>query len=299
MPTNYGSGRFSIGSYIAGHVRVTFVTSAPALAPRIKLELAWSIGHLHATGEMGRPVEYKITGIDGELFLGRNGPAVGAPLQLGERRHLRSLPYVQEQQTDLTLDLDWRRFERIEEYRQGGSLIFWLKLWPRAEAGGEVLDARVDEFLVTVPRDDWLAVITDITEDRTDVLEVRHQLSYAHRFQPSLSELRSAQHAVDRGDFNGAVIQARKAVSLLEEAVRAGSDQPLQAVLSDLVDQRHAKLYASLLARAKDMGNIRTHAASPREYSRVEALFALRLATLLLELLGFLLGGARIDRPSS
>lgn len=102
-------------------------------------------------------------------------------------------------------------------------------------------------------------------------------------------ELRRAQDAVDRGDFDRAVVQARKAVTLMEEAVKSARTENLKAALTDILDKRHADLYGGIVKRAKDMGNITAHRAEAREYTRVEALFAIRLATITLEVVAGLL----------
>lgn len=71
----------------------------------------------------------------------------------------------------------------------------------------------------------------------------------------------------------------------MEESFQGKEGSSLKAILSDRLDDRHATLYGSLITRAKDMGNITAHRASAREYTRGEALFTIRLATILLELI--------------
>ena len=75
----------------------------------------------------------------------------------------------------------------------------------------------------------------------------------------------------------------------MEESVRAATGKDLKAALTDRIDARHAKLYEGIVKRAKDMGNITAHRAEAREYTRVEALFAIRLATITLEVVAGLL----------
>ena len=84
-------------------------------------------------------------------------------------------------------------------------------------------------------------------------------------------------------------MQARKAVTLMEESVKSARGETLKAALADVVDQRHADLYGGIVKRAKDMGNITAHRAEAREYTRVEALVAIRLATITLEVVAGLL----------
>ena len=70
-------------------------------------------------------------------------------------------------------------------------------------------------------------------------------------------------------------------------AATGGED--LKTVLTDRTDNRHAALYGGIVTRAKGMGNIAAHRAEHREYTRVEALFAIRLATITLEVVAGLL----------
>lgn len=287
--TNYGQQRISIDSQTVGSVRITSLTHAPALAPRLCFHTAWTLTPYRPRPQPGDPrVDFRVTAIEGELRTGESGPAVGLLFQLGERQSLRSLDYADEQHSELIVDLDWFRFERLEELRQGGPLQVWIKLWPRAEAPGQLMDMRVDAFTVRIPREDWLAVISGISGDRTDLLEVRYHLSYAGRFRPSLNELAHARRAIDRGETTKAVLAARKAITLVEQALRAGEPGGLEQLLAPNVDPQHAKIYAGIASHIKNMGNIQAHEANAREHSRAEALFAVRSTELLLELIGSL-----------
>ena len=49
------------------------------------------------------------------------------------------------------------------------------------------------------------------------------------------------------------------------------------------MSQRAAHACGGIVKRAKDMGNLTAHRPQTREYTRVEALFAVRLATITLE----------------
>ena len=120
-------------------------------------------------------------------------------------------------------------------------------------------------------------------------MEIRYDLVYAARYKASLKEIRLAQEAVDRGDFNRAALQARKAIGLMEESVKKATGGGLRAALTDRIDKRHANLYGGIVTRAKHMGNLIAHRPGAREYTRVEALFAIRLATILLEVVAGLL----------
>ena len=290
MAAGYGEGRVTIGQSLVGHVAVTDVTAVPALSPRIRFGLSWTLGHLRRSGEANLPGhEYRLIDFGGELRVGRDDLFVGTLVRDESWYPIRSLDHVQTQDSSVALDLGGHRLERLEEHRAGGVLTMQMQLWSRIEMEGTTTDARVNAIPVQVPRDDWLAAVSTFTGDQIDLLEVRYHLAYANRYRSSLVELRRARDAVARGDFNGAVMQARKAVNLVEESVKAATGDDLKAALADRLDERHVKLYTAVIGRAKDMGNITVHRAGAREYTRVEALFAIRLATILLEVVAGLL----------
>ena len=223
------------------------------------------------------------------MRVGDDDLLVGTLVRDGSRHLLRSLSHVQAQEGSVALDLDGHGLERLEEHQAGGVLTVKMQLWPRIEIEGTTTDARVDEISVKVPRDDWLAARGAFTGEQIDVLEVRYHLVYTSRYRSSLAEIRRARDAVDRGGFNSAVLLARKAISLMEESVAAATGDDVKTALTDRVDKRHAELYEGIVNRAKDMGNITAHRTAAREYTRVEALFTIRLATISLEIVAALL----------
>ena len=290
MASGFGMAKVTIGPRMVGHVAVTEVAAVPALSPRIRFGLSWTLGHLHSSGVANLPGdEYHLIDFGGELRVGADDLFVGTLVRDGSRHPLRSLDHVQTQEGFVALDLGRHRLEQLEEHRAGDVLAMMMQLWPRIEVEGTTTDARVDEIRLEVPRDDWLAAVGTFTGEQIDLLEIRYQLTYANRYRSSLAELQRAREAVDRGDFNGAVVQARKAVGLMEESVKAATGDDLKAALADRLDDRHVKLYTAVTTRAKDMGNISVHRAEARTYTRIEALFAIRLATILLELIAGLL----------
>lgn len=285
MTVGYGAGDVTIGRHRVGQVAITGVKAVPALSPRIRFGVSWTLGHRHHSREPNRPAdEYRLIDFWGELRVGAEDLFVGTLVWDGPRYPIRSLPYVLTQESSVALDLGSHRLERLEELRAGRALVLKMQLWPRIEMGEDVTDARVGEIHVQVPRDDWLAVLGTLTGDQTELLELRYHLTYASRFHSSLTELGRARCAVDRGDYDGAVIRTRKAVTLMEE-----SEADFAAVLADRLDEEHAKLYTGIVSRAKRMGNVMAHRAEAREYTRVEALFAIRLATILLDAVAGLL----------
>lgn len=289
MAGGYGDGRVSIGPTMVGHVAVTRVTAVPALAPRIRLDLAWTLGQVVRLGEGNSLEDYLLLDFGGELRLGEEDLFVGTLVRDGSRHALRSFGYVDTQAASVALDLGHHRLERLEEHRAGAPLEFRMQLWTRIAIGRRTTNAQVEDIALKVPRDDWLAVLGVLTGEQVDLLEIRYDLVYAARYKASLKEIRLAREAVDRGDFNRAFLQARKAISLMEESVKAATGEDLRAALADRIDKRHADLYAGILKRAKDMGNITAHRAEARDYTRAEALFAIRLATITIEVVSGLL----------
>ena len=289
MATGYGDGRVMIGHCMVGRVAVTHVTAVPALSPRIRFGLSWTLGHLVRSGDENRPDEYHLIDFGGELRVEADNLFVGQLVRDRSSHPLPSLGYVDTQEGSVALDLGGRRLERLEEYRSGGALTMKMQLWPRIEMGGATTNARVEEIRIQVPRDNWLAALGALTGEQIDLLQIRYHLMYADGYGTSLAALSRARDAVDRGDFNSAVIQARKAVTVMEQSVKAATGDCLKTALMNRIDKRHADLYGGIVKRAKDMGNITAHRAEAREYTRVEALFAIRLATITLEVIAGLL----------
>ena len=289
MAAGYGDGRVTIGRCLVGRVAVTNVAAVPALSPRIRFGLSWTLGHLDRSGEGHPGEEYQLIDFGGELRMGADDLFVGTLVRDGSRHPFRSFGYVDTQTGSVALDLGRHRLERLEECRAGGALTMEMQLWSRIEMGEATTDARIEGIRMQIPRDDWLTALAALTGDQIDVLEIRYHLLYADSYRSSLAELRLARDAADRGDFSRAVLQARKAVGLMEDSVRAVTGEDLKAALTDRIDKRHADLYGGIVKRAKDMGNITAHRAEAREYTRVEALFAIRLATITLEVVAGLL----------
>jgi hypothetical protein len=280
-------------------VRVHGIGYASALLPRLRILLQWTLGHMSSSRPDTAPTPYEIDDVGGEVSFGTQGPVVGRLIPAAQSQRIRSYAYVTEQPSELLLDLDWYRYERIEEYRQGRSLDLWLQLWGRAYLATGQDNARIEGFTVRVPQEDWLAVHSALTGDTVNLLEIRYHLSYADQFRASLLELRQARSCIDQGDFFEAVVRARKAILLVEPVVKAHADQDLRQALARLVDDRHAEIYSTVAARLKDMGNVQVHSGSAPGYSRAEALFAVRATELMCELVGALVRKPRRPPPTA
>ena len=286
----YGAAEVMIDWRLVGRVAVTGVRPVPALGPRIRFNLSWTLGHRPRSSETNSQAdEYRLLDFGGELRVGTDALFVGTLVRDESWYPIDSLKYVQDQEGSVALDLGERLLERLEEYRAGGVLSLSMQLWSRIEMEGRTTDARVNEIRFQVPRDDWLSVVETFTGEKFDLLEVRYHLAYASRYESSLAELQRARDAVDRGSYDSAVMQARKAVSLMEGSIGAATQGNLKAALTGRLDEEHVELYTGIVSRAKRMGNITAHQPEAREYTRVEALFAIRLATILLEVVAGLL----------
>ncbi len=285
MTASYGSGDVSITPSTVGNVAVSNVRAVPALIPRIRFDLSWTLHNAFTLEEGHRGKQFILTDFRGELTVGPDNLFVGNLVRDGSGHPIPSLSHVRAHTGSVALDLDGHRLERLEEHRAGGVLTMQMQLWPRVEMDGKTINATVAGIRLQVPRDEWLAVVGGFTGEQIDLFEIRYHLTHASRFRPSVGVLQRAREAVDRGDFDAAVIQARKAISLSAESFQGPDGGSLFATLTDRLDDDHAKLYAGLVGRAKVMGNLTAHSASAREYTRGEALFAIRFATILLELI--------------
>ncbi len=197
MAAGYGAGRVTIGTSQVGRVAVTNVAPVPALSPRIRFGLSWTLGH-RVISQHGRAhEEYRVVDFRGELRLGADDLLVGTLAREGPRRPLRSFDYVDTQDTSVALDLGGFRLERLEERRAGGALALTMRLWPRIEMGGATTAAQVEDIRFQVPRDDWLAALSTLTGEQVDLLEIRYHLVYANGYPTSLAARSPA--TVERG----------------------------------------------------------------------------------------------------
>ena len=213
MAVGYGAANVMIDWRLVGNVAVTSVCVVPALSPRIRFNLSWTLGHRSRSGEKNSPTdEYRLIDFGGQLRVGTDALFVGTLVRDESWYPMDSLDHVRTQVGSVALDLGQCQLERLEECRDGGVLSLSIQLWCRIEMEGKTTDARVGDISFQVPRDDWLSVVETFTGEKIDLLEVRYHLAYASRYQSSLAELDRARKAVDRGSYDSAVMQARKAV---------------------------------------------------------------------------------------
>jgi hypothetical protein len=170
-----GEAEIMIESTIVGKVRVQHLSALDALRPRIGLLVGVDLnpitGSLHS-GE-GRPDQYWLTDLGGDLRLNEKGPSIGIVQWIGMRRAVRALPYTSESQLQLACDLDPWTLERLEHQRDGKDLALWIELWPRLEHPGGYLSASIRGFRLSVPRSDWLRFLEGVGYGTYELLELR------------------------------------------------------------------------------------------------------------------------------
>ena len=150
--------------------------------------------------------------------MGPDNLFVGNLVRDGSGHHIPSLSHVRAQTGSVALDLGGHRLERLEEDRAGGVLTMHMQLWPRVEMDGKTIHAKVAGIRLHISRDDWLALVGTFTGEQISWRSATN--SRTRVVSGQASECSSVRAAVDRGDFDAAVIQARKAASLMEESFK-------------------------------------------------------------------------------
>ena len=200
MTASYGSGDVTIAPSRVGNVAVSNVSPVPALIPRIRFDLSWTLQHRRGLGEGPPGTDFILTDFPGELTVGPDNLFVGNLVRDASGHPIRSLSHVGTQSGSVALDLGGHRLERLEEHRAGGVLTMQMQLWPRVEMDGTTINAKVAGIQFQIPRDDWLAVVAAFTEEQIDILEIRYHLTHTSRFRPSLGALQRARDAAARRD---------------------------------------------------------------------------------------------------
>lgn len=93
MAAGYGAADVMIGRYSVGQVAVTGVTAVPALSPRIRFGLSWTLGHRHPSGEANSQAdEYRLIDFGGQLRVAADGLFVGTLVRDESWYPIRSRP---------------------------------------------------------------------------------------------------------------------------------------------------------------------------------------------------------------
>jgi len=183
----------------------------------------------------------------------------------------------------------------IEEYRAGAPPTFFLALWPTLVAGGTFLDAEVRPLRVTIPRDVWLDYVGRARRERFEVLEIPLPAMVAPELSLSFEMLRKARAAVDRGEFDQALIFCRQALEASREHLPArpkeSREEAASLFLQSVLPEDHAEHYARIIAASKKLMNRPAHLQSdPAPFTRSEANFVIGVTASVLGLVGWQLG---------
>jgi hypothetical protein len=298
MPT-FGETDLLADNRVVGTVRVLHIHSGQAVLPRLSIGLGFTLRDFPATRmppDVGLS-KFELRGLSGEVRLEENSKPVGVLSWIGSHQSVRSSAFGSEGQVQVACDLDWPRFDAIEEHRKGKEASFWLALWPTIVHGAEYLDSEIRPFRVQVPRESWLAYTEQLTGVRRSLVEITAPFLPSNEFSSVVAHLAEAQKRANAGDFDESVASCRRAI----EATLATLNVPnnaseLEARLTPATDSRRAKAYSGILAKLKELGNATVHRPeAPGLYSRAEACFAVATTAHMIGLLTTLLRTPRSD----
>ncbi|HEX9728086.1 MAG TPA: hypothetical protein VGA37_06260 [Gemmatimonadales bacterium] len=297
--TSFGENRLTVYGRIIGQVRVLALDHGSALFPRLSFKLSVTLQE-HPNGQFsdGRPIQtFEMRDLHGELRLQETSAALGLLHWAGPRRHVRSAPYVSENQIEVVCELDWTRLERLEDHRAGGEAVLWLALWPLLADGHGFLDCEIPPIRASVPRDHWLKLLDSLTSGHTSLLEVVHPNAAGPEFDAALGHIREAKARIARGDYDEAVAACRRAIESICAALNIPNEPAaIGTALEAITDAKRAKAYAGIISRLKELANFTIHRPeAPGRYGRAEAIFAVGATQQCLGLLATLL---RERRPS-
>ena len=292
MPS-FGEADGYVSSRNVIKVRAQNIYAGQAIYPRLCISLLLT---LNEVAPRSLPPDdglqgYWLQTLAGELRLAEHGSVLG-PLRInGSPRNVRSLPFSQEHSVELVCDLDWARFEAIEEYRAGREAVFWLTLWPTISGASGALDSEIRDLKLDVPRDRWLEYLDQVTGIKRAVLEVLVPGRAIPSFSTAADHLADAQRRINLGDYDGSVATCRKAI---ESAISALSlpktPTTVRSAFESATDTRRAEQYAGLTSRIKELCSIAVHPSDASVvFTRAEARFITSTAAHLITLMGTLL----------
>lgn len=290
MPS-LGETRVHIANHICGFIRLQRVVALDAVYPRLGLELGVDLRDQDASfGNFPKPIgQFELKDLTGELRLSRNGDAVGYVYWAGLHHSVRSRDFAEESHVRLACDLDPVRLEAIEAKRAGKPPMLWLELWPTLVAGSIHLDGYLDPIQAEVPRDQWLAFLAKARSVAFDVIEIPIPPGVREGFEEALARLREAREKIDHGDYQGAMNQCRKSIESMSAQVGKGNDA-LETFFKGVAGKHVGEAYLGIASRLKKLGNWAVHGQdSPADYSRHEAVFAVRTTEAILGLMSSLL----------
>jgi hypothetical protein len=122
----------------------------------------------------------------------------------------------------LTLDVDFRQLEEIEQKRNGGQLTFAFLVDGTVQHGGRIgrLHARNNQLTYDVSASDWIRLLAQLGYGAYVTVEVplTSPNGLVGEVGRAAQALQQAQAAYQRGDYEEAVADCRPGLEALEEA---------------------------------------------------------------------------------
>jgi len=291
--SSFGEKELIVNSRIVGRIRILGIYAGQAVFPRLTFRLGVSLQdtptELFAPG---RPIQaYEIRDMRGELRLEENAKALGLIHWAGSRRYVRSSAGAYENQVEVVCDLDWIRIETFEDHRAGSEPVLWVALWPSLVDAHGFLDCDIGPIKAAVPRDNWLQVLSALTDSRREVLEVQRPVLESPDFDAAIGHLKESRTRVGRGDYDEAIAACRRAIESTVKALDVPSKPgAIEQALAAVTDDKRAKAYAGVVAKLKELANFTIHRhEAPGRYTRTEALFVVGATEHTIALLASLL----------
>lgn len=286
MNKSYGENRLEVNGRWVGKVRLLNMHGQKELYPRLQLSLGWTLGPLHVDGsDESRETELQLRDFRGELRHTEHDDGIAIVHWIESRTRAISSAYTTEGLTVAVCELDRARLARLEERRAGNALALWLQLSPTVvTASGRQIHSEIRPFLISVPRDDWLRVLDQVGHGHREILEVPVPMPPGGQFEMATKHVHKALTMVDSGDYQGALMNCRKAIEAVSEAL---ATDDLSGAFAALTDERRSKHYAGIVSRLKQLADVAVHNyGTSSQFSRAETLFIVRTSAGVVALCG-------------
>jgi hypothetical protein len=145
----------------------------------------------------------------------------------------------------------------------------------------QTFDDRMQPVEVTISRDQWLQMLSQLQQDDVEVIELPRSVTKdSEEFAEYLRELREASGAYSRGEYQTAVVSSRKAVeAVLGTDMKAGAEQLTKMLFPLDEDAPRRELVDMLLRALGPLRNASAHGKDPRfRVTRADAEFCVVLA---------------------
>ncbi len=270
-------------------ISIQDIIAAPAIYPRLLL----NIGIILAETKDGASYplkDYELIDLEGELRLSENNATIGTIRWSGQRHQHKSSTVPREHRTNLFCDLDPWRIEQIEQHRDGREPTFWIQLWPTLAGGDYFTNIQTWPTRITIPRDKWIKILEGIGYGDFEIVEITRGEIDKELYSRAISHLKEAEDRLNHGDYDGCLVDCRKAIEAMVKATPKGEGKQVEAFKAVLVEQlgaNRAEYLTGIISRVKEWTNVAAHSqGQPVEYTRSEAVFILNSTINLLHLIG-------------